>query len=379
MFEKELNALQKQGLLRGLVARSSTQGPVITISGRRYSNFGSNDYLGLASHPELIKAVQGAVQKYGAGAGSSRLLAGGTVLHRQLERAVAAFKGTGSALLFNSGYSANTGMLAAIAGEGDDIFSDELNHASIIDGCRLSRATKHIYRHKDVKGLETLLKKTKGGGKKVVVTDTVFSMDGDIAPLPAICSVCRKYGALLYIDDAHGTGVLGRGRGALAQFGITPEPWIIQMGTFSKALGSFGAFAAGDRNMIHWLVNSARSVIFSTALPPSVIAPSLAALRLVRKDSSRLARLWENRTALSEGLRELGFDLMESETPVIPVKMPSVREAMRVSAHLFEDGIYAPAIRPPTVSGPRIRLTVTAGHTDRQIIKLLGVLRESGR
>ena len=378
MFKKELSkklsALAKQHLLRNLISRSSCQGPVITIRGRHYLNFASNDYLGLAAHPAVVKAAQDAGASYGFGAGSSRLLAGGTVLHGKLEKAVAAFKGTGAALVFNSGYAANTGIIPAIAEEGDALFSDELNHASIIDGCRLSRAEKHIYLHRDVDHLESLLRKERRARRKIIATDAVFSMDGDIALLPDLCFLSKRYKAVLYIDDAHGTGVLGRGRGSLAHFGICPEPWIIQMGTFSKALGTFGAFAAAGREVIDWLVNSSRSFIFSTALPAPVIAASLAALRIVSRDKVLQARLLRNRSLLAGGLQKMGFDIMGSETPIVPVRLSSVKKAVVLSAQLFEQGIFAPAIRPPTVAEPRIRLTITAAHTAGQIELLLKAL-----
>lgn len=374
MFERELAALKKQDLLRHLLARSSGQGPVISIRGRRYINFGSNDYLGLAAHPDVVRAAREAADRFGFGAGASRLLAGGTVLHERLEKKVAAFKGAGAALLFNSGYAANTGIIPAIAAGGDAVFSDALNHASIVDGCRLSRAEKHIYRHRDVAHLESLLREKAGARRRIIITDSVFSMDGDIAPLADLASVAKKHGAILYIDDAHGTGVLGRGRGSLEHFRIKPEPWIIQMGTFSKALGSFGGFAAGSSGMMAWLLNTSRSFIFSTALPAPVVAASLAALRLVSRDRTLVYGLMENRLHLATGLEALGLDSMDSETPIVPVRIGTLRKTLALSDYLFGRGIYAPAIRPPTVPEPRIRLTVTAAHTGAQIEKVLDAL-----
>ncbi|MBA4374037.1 MAG: 8-amino-7-oxononanoate synthase [Thermodesulfovibrio sp.] len=378
MLKNDLRSLQKRGLFRHPRTRSSRQGPVITIQGRRYINFASNDYLGLAAHPDIIKAAQDAVVRFGVGAGASRLLAGGTVLHERLEKAVAAFKGTEAALVFNSGYAANTGIIPSIANEGDAVFSDALNHASIVDGCRLSRAEKHIYAHRDMKHLEVLLCQAKSARRKIIITDSVFSMDGDIAPLTDLAAVARKYRALLYLDDAHGTGLLGQGKGALEHFGIKPEPWILQMGTFSKALGTFGAFAAGSRIMIDWLVNRSRSFIFSTALPPPVIAASLAALRLLGKDKALISRLLHNKNLLTSGLQGLGLDSMGSETPIIPVRTRTIKKTLALSNYLFLKGIYAPAIRPPTVAEPRIRLTVTAGHTEGHIEKLLKALKTFG-
>jgi len=376
MFEDRLLELKDKDLLRSIIDRSSSQGPVITVNGRRYLNFSSNDYLGLASHPDLAGAAASAGKRYGFGSGASRLLAGGTVLHKKLEKKIAGFKATEAAVVFNSGYSANTGIIPALAAEGDVIFSDELNHASIIDGCRLSRAKTFVYSHKDVRGLEKMLTKTKAS-KKVVVTDSVFSMDGDIAPLKDISDLCKRHGCLLYIDDAHGTGVLGNGRGALAHFPIRPEPWIIQMGTFSKALGSYGAFAAGSADVIEWIKNTARSFIFSTALPPPVIAASIEAIRLLSKKTGLVAALWENRKRLVNGLMQAGWDIMASETPIVPVKIEDIKETLGMSEHLWKNGIYAPAIRPPSVAEPRIRLTVSALHTERQIKMLVDAMNMS--
>ncbi|MBI5102491.1 MAG: 8-amino-7-oxononanoate synthase [Nitrospirae bacterium] len=372
MFKEELSQLKKQNLLRQLVSRSSAQGPVITIGRRKYINFSSNDYLGLACHPEVIRAASDSLGRYGFGSGSSRLLGGGSLLHERLEREIASFKSAEAAMVFNSGYAANTGIIPALASGKDVIFSDELNHASIIDGCRLSRARMFIFRHKDVTALEGLLKKEKKARRRVVITDTVFSMDGDIAPLDRIAGLCRRHNAFLYIDDSHGTGVLGDGRGALAHYGIGPEPWIIQMGTFSKALGSFGAFAAGSGDIIDYFINTVRSFIYSTALPSSVIAASLKALKILRKDEDDIVgRLWTNRTIIAEGLRDMGFDIMGSETPIIPVMTGSVKEAVNLSGYLYENGIYAPSVRPPSVIEPRLRISVSAAHGEVHLEKLL--------
>ncbi len=377
MFEGELAELKRCHLARRLVSRDTPQGPEIRIQGRRYLNFSSNDYLGLANHPEVVRAAAEAAQRYGFGAGASRLLCGGTGLHLRLEKRIAAFKSTEAALVFNSGHAANTGIIPALAASGATIFSDELNHASIIDGCRLSRAKTVVYPHRDVGRLSSLLAGEKG--LRLVVTDSIFSMDGDIAPLGEIQDLCDRQGALLYVDDAHATGVLGRGRGGLAHFGIGPGPRTLQMGTFSKALGSFGAFAAGGEDVITWLLNTARSFIFSTALPAPVIAASLKAVSLVSRHTSLVRRLWENRLMLAEGLADMGIDVSASETPIIPLRTQSVREALRMSSFLGEAGIYAPAIRPPAVRQPRVRITVSAAHEERHIKRLLSVLRRYGK
>lgn len=369
-----MESLRKNSLLRALRDRASPQGASIAIGGREYLNFASNDYLGLAAHPRLVQAARAAIERYGAGAGASRLLAGGCPLHGELEAALARLKGTEAALLFNSGYSANTGMLPALARAGDAIFSDELNHASIIDGCRLSGAETFVYRHGEAAHLAELLGKARGK-RKIVATDTVFSMDGDIAPLKEIFSLCGEHGALLYLDDAHATGVLGGGSGALAHFGLSPGPRIVVMGTLSKALGSFGAFAAAEDNTVRWLLNSARSFIFSTALPPAPVAAALEALRVLGEGGGLLERLWENRRMLQASLEGLGLDTGQSETPIVPVLLGEPGEALALSGRLLERGIYAPAIRPPAVRRPRLRLTVTAAHRREDVERLADALR----
>ncbi len=264
-------------------------------------------------------------------------------------------------------------MLPALASEGDEILSDELNHASLIDGARLSRARTTVYRHAEMGHLEELLRHS-GARRKLVVTDSVFSMDGDVAPLAEITALCDRYGAVLYLDDAHGTGVLGGGKGSLAHCGISPGENIVQMGTYSKALGSFGAFAAGGRPSIDWLINRTRSFMYSTALPAHVAAASLAAIELVESETSLVEKLWENRRRLFGGLRALGLDTGASGSPIIPVILKDVAEALALAGHLDGRGIYAPAIRPPTVKGPRVRLSVTAAHTEKDIGMLLEAL-----
>ncbi len=374
MFKSELEKLKQNLLLRTIKDRASRQGARIIIEGKEYLNFASNDYLGLCHHPEIISAAEDALKEFGTGAGASRLLSGGTILHRELESKIALFKGTEAALVFNSGYAANTGIIPAIASEQDAVFSDELNHASIIDGIRLSRAKTYIYRHKDMEHLHTLLKDCRAE-KKIVITDTVFSMDGDTVPLNDIYNLCKEHGALLYIDDAHGTGVLGKGKGALEHFGIKPEPWIIQMGTMSKALGSFGAFAAADKDTINWLLNSARSFMFSTALPAHVAAASLASLDVLKKETWRIDRLWQNRNKLMNALK--GFNTGSTETPIIPIIMKDIEGTLKLSEQLYEKGIYAPAIRPPTVKEPRIRITVTAEHSEEDIERLTEAIQKA--
>lgn len=374
MFEKRLRRLEKGNLLRHLLTRGSPQGPVLTIGGKRYINFSSNDYLGLAGHPELLKAAAEAGKRFGFGSGASRLLAGGSSIHDRLEKITAAFKETEAALIFNSGYAGNTGVIPSLAAGSSAIFSDELNHASIIDGCRLSSARVLVFRHRNAGHLEELMKRERAG-HKVVVTDSVFSMDGDIAPLRDIYSICLRHDAVLYIDDAHGTGVLGNGKGALAHFGLAPEPRIVQMGTFSKALGSFGAFVAADGDAIAWITNTSRSFMFSTTLPAPVVAASIKALGLLKNGRGLVRKLWENRKRLADGLKDIGYDEGPGETPIMTVAPGNLRETIALSEYLWGKGIYAPAIRPPTVRKPRLRITVTAAHTERHIGTLIETLK----
>jgi len=298
---------------------------------------------------------------------------------------VARFKKTESALVFNTGYAANTGIIPVITGSDSIIFSDELNHASIVDGTRLSKAEVEIYMHRDMNHLDALLKKSLWGAvnkSRIVITDTVFSMDGDIAPLKEIDTLCRKYDATLMIDDAHGTGVLGKtGRGAFEHCGVSGKK-SIQMGTFSKAAGSFGAFVSGSADLINILINRSRSFIYSTALPPAIASINIEAIDIIeRRSVQKRRRLWKNREQLYQGLHELGFNTLHSETPILPVFTGDVRETNRLSKYLFNHYIYAPAIRPPTVPDGqcRVRFTVTAGHNEDDIDRLLDILKKYKR
>jgi len=376
MFEKELAQLEHKHLLRRPKAIDSYEGPRVTIAGESYVLMCSNDYLGLASHPSVVKAASAAMGRYGFGAGASRLVSGTSALHRELEDRIAQFKGTESAILFNSGYAANTGIIPALAGEGDVILSDSLNHASIIDGCRLSRARVAVYRHKDMVHLEDLLRKSRAAARRLIITDGVFSMDGDVAPLPDLVLLAGKHDAMLMVDDAHATGVMGRkGRGTAEHFGLEGRVHI-QMGTLGKALGSFGAFAAGSRDIIDILMNRARSLIFSTALPPAVCAASIAALAIVEQEPQRRDALWKNHERLSAGLRSIGISIGSSETPIIPLVIGDSDKALRAGTRLFNDGIYAAAIRPPTVAEntSRIRMTLMATHSGEDIDAVIAAL-----
>jgi len=383
MFREELEQREREHHLRSLMVIGSSQGPSVTIDGRSVLLFCSNDYLGLASHPALVQAAIDASRMYGFGTGASRLVSGTMSLHEELEARIAQFKGAESSILFNSGYAANTGVLPVLAGDQDAIFSDDLNHASIIDGCRLSRARTIVYRHCDMNDLEDRLRTCGTARRKLIVTDGVFSMDGDIAPLSDLLDLARRFDAILMVDDAHATGVLGgTGRGTSEHFNCA-DSVPVQMGTLGKALGSFGAYVAGDRDLIRYLVNSARSFIFSTALPPPVCAASLAAFSLVEQEPMLRERLWKNRERLVAGLSDLGIATAPSRTPIIPIIIGDPEGAVAASRRMLDLGLYAPAIRPPSVpaGSSRIRMTVSASHStediDRALI-IISQLREEG-
>ncbi|HLA50466.1 MAG TPA: 8-amino-7-oxononanoate synthase [Thermodesulfovibrionia bacterium] len=369
----DLTELKKKSLLRKLTYIDSSIGSRITINGKRYINFSSNDYLGLSKDRRIVKAAAAALRKYGFGSGASRLLSGSYIPHKKLEEKIARFKGTEAALIFNTGYSANTGIIPALVGVQDTIFSDEFNHASIIDGARLSKAEIKIYRHGNMNHLEGLLKKS--SKRKLIITDTIFSMDGDIAPLKDIVFLSKKYSAMLMIDDAHGTGVLGKtGRGGLEHFDIkasaSSAQGIIQMGTLSKAFGCFGGFAAGSKDLIDFLINMARSFIYSTSLPPAIAEACIKAVDIVNSESDSLRKkLWANREKLYQGLKNLEYDTLNSETPIIPILAGDAGSALKIGSYLYKNKIFAPAIRPPTVPEGmcRIRFSVTAAHTDNDI------------
>ncbi|HBH62025.1 MAG TPA: 8-amino-7-oxononanoate synthase [Nitrospiraceae bacterium] len=377
-FSKELESLRNKNLLRKLTCVEPAGNAHIKIKGQVYTNYSSNDYLGLSTHPEIVRAAAAAIQKFGFGSGSSRLLSGTFPPHAELEERLAKFKKTECALVFNTGYAANTGVIPAIAGADTVIFSDELNHASIVDGIRLSKADVMVYMHRDMNHLESLLRKS-SARRRLVITDMVFSMDGDIAPIKDLASLCERYGSGLMIDDAHGTGVLGKtGRGGLEHFGINGGS-IIQMGTLSKAAGCYGAFVAGSKDVIDLLINRARSFMYSTSLPPAVAAAGCTAIDIMGRRSVRLReRLWKNRKHLHDGLEHMGFDTLDSETPIIPVLAGNIDTSLKMGQYLYDNKIFAPAIRPPTVPGDkcRIRFSVTAGHTAEDIDKTLECLKK---
>ena len=383
MFEREIDILQEHHLMRTQVRIGSAQGPRITVNGNPVILLCSNNYLGLAEHPAIKQAVCDAMERYGFGSGASRLVSGNTELHEELERRIASFKGAEAAIVFNSGYAANTGVIPAVAGEGDIVLSDRLNHASIIDGCRLSRARTEVYRHRDIDHLESLLRANIAAPRKLIVTDGVFSMDGDIAPLPDLVLLAERYDAILMVDDAHATGVLGKkGRGSAEHFGVENRVHI-QMGTLGKALGSFGAYVAGDRDIVRYLLNTCRSYLFSTSLPPAVCAASIAAFDVLEGEPWRREKLWDNRNRLAHGLASLGISTSPSETPIFPLLVGSSDRAVEASQKAFTRGMFATAIRPPTVpdGSARLRATVMATHSEEDIeraVAIFGQLNEEG-
>ncbi len=370
-IREELEQIRKKGLYRSTRLIGGRQSTRVLLDGREVLMLCSNNYLGLADHPALSRAATAATERYGTSSGASRLVSGTMELHQQLEAGVASFKQTGAGLAFNSGYCANTGIIAALAGRGDVIFSDRLNHASIVDGALLSGARLVRYPHCDHGALERLLAKHRGTGRCLIVSDGVFSMDGDIAPLRELVSLKKAHDALLMVDDAHGSGVLGsNGRGCAELLAVMGDV-DIHMGTFGKALGSFGAYAAISAELRELLVNRARSFIFSTSLPPAVLAASLAALELVRSPEGRelRERLSANTSLFKRLLNDAGFSTGNATTQIVPIMCGDAEVTMRFSEQLLENGIFVQGIRPPTVPAGacRLRCTVMATHTQEEL------------
>ena len=381
MREKRLDELAAQHLTRHLTPLHSGVGPVVEMAGRRILLLASNDYLGLAMHPEVVRSAVEATRRFGAGAGAARLISGSLPPHQELESDLAQFKGAEAALTFSSGYLANIGTIPALIGRDGLILADRLCHASLIDGCRLSAADFRIYRHNDTDHLQSLLSAKRKMRRTLIVTDGLFSMDGDLAPLPELCRLARDYEAELYIDDAHGTGVMGpNGRGTAEHFGLDAD-LSFQMGTLGKALGSSGAYLAGTSKLINYLINTSRSFIFTTAPSPGSAAAVTAALRVLQREPERRARLWANRDRLFSGLTQLGFKLSPSVSPIIPILVGNAETAILFAEHLFTEGLYAPAIRPPTVPNAtsRIRVTVTSEHTFNHIDHALTAFQRAGQ
>lgn len=378
-ISEELKELERSGLYRRLRTITSNQEAHVIIGGRDYISFSSNNYLGLASHPAVKEAAINAIQQFGCGAGASRLIVGTMELHTQLEKRIADFFGRPAAILFCTGYVANAGVITALVGKNDAVIVDHLNHASIIDAARLSSAKLLVYRHKDMNRLEAILKRYNNFKKRLIVTDSVFSMDGDFAPLQRIVELGRQYNAFVMVDEAHATGVIGEnGRGVSEYCGVLDQVDIV-MGTLSKAVGSLGGFIVGGKDLISYLQNKAHSFIYTTALPPSVCAAAIAALDIISKEPELREKLWERVDIVKHGLKKLGFNLMETESHIIPVLIGDARTTMEISRYLYKNGILVPGIRIPTVpqNTARLRITLMAKHTHRDINRLLTVCEEA--
>jgi 8-amino-7-oxononanoate synthase len=383
-IEQRLQAIERLGLRRRLRTIAGPQGPRVTLDGKPVLLLCSNNYLGFADDPRVCEAAAEAALSLGVGAGASRLVSGTMTIHRRLEERLAAFKGSEGCLLFGSGYLANLGTIGALAGPGDTVFSDELNHASIVDGCRLSRARVCVYRHLDTEHLAWSLRKHGDSGRRLIATDSVFSMDGDLAPLTQIVELARKHDARLLVDEAHATGALGPGgRGAVAAAGLEREVDVL-VGTLGKALGSYGAYVCAGRTMIEYLLNSARALIFSTAPPPPAIAAALAALELLEERPRRVRQLRAHARTLRTALAAEGFAVQESEMQIVPLLTGTERAASALCEGALQRGVFAQAIRPPSVPAgtSRLRLTAMATHTPaelRRAARVLGtVAREQG-
>jgi len=382
-LKEELAALERAGTALHPRVLQDVQQARTRFDGRDVINLASNNYLGLAGHPRMKKAASEAAARLGAGSGAVRTIAGTMSLHVELEERFAAFKGAEASIMFQSGFTANSGTVAAILTPEDVIVSDQLNHASIIDGARLSRAEIKVFPHKDVDAADRLLAETKRPGRhQLLITDGVFSMDGDIAPLDRLVQVAEKHGAIMMIDDAHASGVLGTGgKGTVSHFGLDPSRVDIQVGTLSKAIGVLGGFIAGPRHLIDWLVNRGRPFLFSTSAPPAVAAACIEALAIIQEEPERLERLWSNTGFFKKGLHGLGFDTGESETPITPVIAGEETKAVELSRRLWDEGVFTPAIVFPTVAKgrSRVRTIVTADHTEEDLREALDAFERVGR
>jgi 8-amino-7-oxononanoate synthase len=380
-MDDDLNERRRRGLYRSRRHLQSAQGVRVVLRGREYLNFSSNDYLGLAADPRLARAAARAARRYGAGAGASPLVSGLTPPLRRLERLLAEWEGTEAALVFSSGFAANLAVVSALAGRGDTIFSDARNHASLIDGCRLSRARVHVYRHADLNHLADLLSSETAARRRVIVSDSVFSMDGDFAPLVGLVKLAERFDALLVLDEAHATGVLGEhGRGLTELLGVPRTERLIKVGTLSKALGAQGGFVCGSRRLIAWLINHARPYIFSTALAPPAAAAAARAVEIVRTEPEARRHLNHLAEQVREGVRELGFHGDGSRCQIVPLIVGEPRSALRLSRRLEHEGLLVPAIRPPSVpeGTARLRVSLTAGHSGEDVERLLAALQRAG-
>lgn len=379
---KKLDELKDQGVYRKLTVLGSASGPRCVINGKEVINLSSNNYLGFANHPRLKEAAKKAIDEWGVGAGAVRTIIGNMSIHEQLEEKIAKFKHVEAVLVFQSGFTANAGCIPAITEKGDVIITDELNHASIIDGCRLSKADVVRYKHSDMEDLERVILEVKDKyNVKLIITDGVFSMDGDIAKLPEIVELAEKYGCLTYVDDAHSSGVLGsNGQGSAHHFGLSDRV-DIQIGTLSKAIGVVGGYVAGRRNLIEWLNHRGRPFLFSTALPPAVVMACMEAIDILSESTELTDKMWENARYLKDGLNKLGFNTGNSETPITPVIAGEATKAIELSKRLFEEGVFAQSIVFPTVArdAARVRTIVTAAHTKEDLDEAIAAFAKVGR
>ncbi len=379
---EELNKLREQKLYQKLRVLETEQLPVSRFDGREVINLSSNNYLGLTTHPKLRARALEAIEKWGVGSGAVRTIAGTMAIHLELEEKIAKFKRVEASVVFQSGFTANAGTVQAILGREDVIISDQLNHASLIDGCRLSRAEIKIFPHKDIDACENILKEIESRKcRKLLVTDGVFSMDGDIAPLPQLVELAEKYGCIMMIDDAHASGVLGRnGRGTVDHYNLHGRV-DIQVGTLSKAIGALGGYVCSTRDAIEFLYHRARPFLFSTSHPPSVVATCLAAFEVLEQEPQLVDQLWANTRFFKEGLKRLGFNTGLSETPITPVIVGDAALAHQFSRELFAAGVFAQGIGFPTVpeGKARIRTIVTATHTQEELTRALGILESVGK
>lgn len=380
-IKKQVEDLKEQNLYNNILTIESAIGPEIQINGKKLLNFCSNNYLGLANNPEMRNAAKKAIDEYGIGPAAVRTIAGTTTLHKRLEEKLAEFKKAEAVITFQSGFTANLAVIPALTGEGDYIFSDELNHASIIDGCRLSKAEVIRFAHANPADLEEKLKSVSPESKKLVITDGVFSMDGDIAPLDKLYEVTSKYDAMLMVDDAHGEGVLGEnGRGIVDHFKLHGKV-DIEVGTMSKAFGVVGGIVAGKREIIEWLSQRGRPFLFSSAMTIPDVAACIAAVELLEKSGDIVKKLWENADYLRAGLKKIGFDTGASISPIIPLMLGDAKLAQDMSRELFAEGLFAKAIVYPTVpqGKARIRIMNSSGHTKEQLDKALQIFESVGK
>ncbi len=380
-LEERLESLKKAGLYRTLKSLRGPQSATTIIDEKRVLQFSSNNYLGLADHPRLKAAAQEAIDSCGSGSGASRLICGNLELNEKLEGKIAKLKKKENALLFSTGYMANIGIISTLMGEEDVVFSDEFNHASIIDGCMMSKAQVRVYPHKDMDALEGLLEESEQFKRRLIVTDGIFSMDGDIVSLPDLVGLAKKYECMLMVDDAHATGVLGANGGGTGEHFSLEDEIDISMGTFGKALGGFGAFVAGSHVLREFLINRARPFIFTTGLPPAVIASGIAALELLEVEPEIRAKLWENVGFFRNGIKELGFDTLNSETQIVPVLVGDASLTMQMGEMLLKEGVFIQGIRPPAVpqSSSRLRITIMATHSRGELEFTLEALGKAGK